>query len=429
MKKLSLLTFLLLFFSKQSIASSVALPDSTDIVALAEEMNKYIKPLNSPALELTDKDLEQLHELSSVKIIGMGEATHGTKEFFQMKQRLFKYFVEHFNHKILAFEMDYSEALVFENYIQTGEGDLTQLMKDRLDFWTWCSAEVQDLFEWMKDYNVGKAPNEKLHLFGIDCQTFEYNVPELINRIAAIDLTLKTGITEIIDPKATDVTITQAQNTSRWLNANKDRILQSISPEEYEEMEHISRIIIQTAKSKNDSTYEGNLRDQYMAENTIWLSNRTNFPMSVWAHNDHVKKGENIPKLSTAMGFYINQKLPESYKNIGFSFAAGSVTAFNGATNALEYIDFPSKIKVGYSNQLLSSLKYPNYIFKSEDVYKNAFLKNYFDSTPFFQIGGFYSETYFDRTTILPPLTDGLFDYMIHINNTTHSNNYRVKVK
>jgi erythromycin esterase len=360
MKIINLVFFFgLLFFVPKKVLgnldykSSKPILDTTDIGSLVEEMNKQIVPLEGIITEFPNQSFTQLDELKSIKIIGMGEATHGTKEFFQMKQRLFKFFVEHFNHKVLAFEMDYSEALIFEEYIQTGKGNLTELMKNKLDFWTWCTSEIRDLFEWMKEYNIGKKPQDRLHLFGIDCQTFDYNVPELMNRIALIDSVMKNDITKVLNPKPTDINISQAKAIGSILKSNKGKMLLKISTNEYDEIEHISDIIIQTVKSKNDSTYEGSLRDQFMAENTIWLSKRTKHPISIWAHNDHIKKGDKATEEAFSMGFYIDYRQKESYKNIGFSFAEGSVTAYNQANNSLEYINVSPKIKTTFSNRLL----------------------------------------------------------------------------
>ena len=56
-------------------------------------------------------------------------------------------------------------------------------MKTKMFFWTWNTVEVKNLLEWMKSYNQGKAAADNIHIYGIDCQTFIYNVPELIKRV------------------------------------------------------------------------------------------------------------------------------------------------------------------------------------------------------------------------------------------------------
>ena len=65
---------------------------------LVQELNQWIIPLNNSPLLLTDSDLSFLDNLSNSKLVALGEATHGTKEFFQMKHRIFKYLVENLQH-------------------------------------------------------------------------------------------------------------------------------------------------------------------------------------------------------------------------------------------------------------------------------------------------------------------------------------------
>lgn len=177
-------------------------PPSSNTVSTrknVDDLKKLIIPMQQlEPLKLTDAELNYFDDLKSAQVIGLGEATHGTREFFQMKHRLFKYFVEHFNHKVFAFEMDFSEALIFDEYVQTGKGDIVQLMKDKMYFWTWNTSEVKDLLIWMKDFNLGKSEKERVHIYGVDCQAFKYNVPELIKRVSAIDAKMGQEITNLL---------------------------------------------------------------------------------------------------------------------------------------------------------------------------------------------------------------------------------------
>ncbi len=109
--------------------------------------------------------------------IALGEATHGTADFFIAKHRIFKYLVENHNFRVFAFEADFGESLFLNDAIQEGRvDDLRDLMKDKMRFWTWKTEEVLDLLEWMCTYNMDKPDEEKLQYIGIDCQYNSYNV-------------------------------------------------------------------------------------------------------------------------------------------------------------------------------------------------------------------------------------------------------------
>ena len=63
--------------------------DTTSVYV--QGLNKIISPLSGTDPELNDFDLSPLDYLGNVRIVGLGEATHGTKEFIQMKFRIFKF--------------------------------------------------------------------------------------------------------------------------------------------------------------------------------------------------------------------------------------------------------------------------------------------------------------------------------------------------
>ena len=66
------------------------------------ELDSLIHPLSGASPELNHDDLQPLSYLGSSRIVGLGEATHGTKEFFQLKHRIFKYLVENHGFKIFG---------------------------------------------------------------------------------------------------------------------------------------------------------------------------------------------------------------------------------------------------------------------------------------------------------------------------------------
>ena len=102
-------------------------------------------------------DLEPLRALvGDARIVGMGEGSHGTREFFRMKHRVFEFLVERMGFTIFAIEATFPEALDVDRYVRTGEGDPSALIRG-MYFWTWNTDEVLDLVRWMRNYNVAAA--------------------------------------------------------------------------------------------------------------------------------------------------------------------------------------------------------------------------------------------------------------------------------
>lgn len=396
------------------------------IPLVSSELNKLIKPLGPNPLALTDEELKVFDEYKDVKVIGLGEATHGTKEFFQIKQRLFQYFVKNFGHRVFAFEMDYGESLIIDDYIQTGKGDLTTIMKDEMHFFTWRTTEVRDLIEWMKNYNIGKTEDQKLHLYGVDCQYFDTNARILQAKISKIDVSLGQKLQPILSPMKSLSYIpseTDLNTISSLIKSNKNDIVSKSSQNEYEVLEQISAIFIQTylyLKEPN-SEKSSNLRDEYMGKNAVWLAKRTNYPMSIWAHNYHVSNIVETFTYSRTMGYYITNALQGNYKVIGFSFLKGTVTSKNSLNLKVEYLNVDDALTERFVNVVFGKCSIPNFLFKTKDVFKNPIIRPYIVSRAFFEMGAVYDTQNKPNEKYFLPLSEANYDYLIHINTSTHS--------
>jgi len=69
-------------------------------------------------------DLEPLRRLvGDARVVSLGEATHGTREFFQMKHRILRFLVERMGFTAFAIEATWPEANRLDRYLRTGEGD------------------------------------------------------------------------------------------------------------------------------------------------------------------------------------------------------------------------------------------------------------------------------------------------------------------
>ena len=284
----------------------------------------------------------------------------------------------------------------------------------------------------MKDYNIVKSEKDRVHIYGIDCQTFKYNVPELIKRVSAIDSKMGQDITNLLTDLGMEKFEGKKANiltVNDLIKNNKNNLIATSSLLEYDFIEHISDIIVQTeaiVSDKNEATLYAN-RDLFMGENAVWLKKHSDFPMSVWAHNLHIKNTESSSGAGRAMGYHINNKLQGGYMTVGFSFAEGSVTAVNSETKKLGYYTFVENTIKGYTNELFTKIATPNFFYRTPNVYRNAYLREYFTTKPFYQIGAaFYPDAAAQTNVSFPPLLEENFLYMIHISKTHNSDNYLV---
>jgi erythromycin esterase-like protein len=114
-------------------------------------------------------DLQPLKNvIGDVRIVALGEATHGTREFFQLKHRLVEFLAAEMGFTIFSIEANMPEAYRLNDYVLHGRGDPKQLLKG-LYFWTWDTQEVLDMILWMRQFN--ESGKGRLEFTGFDMQT------------------------------------------------------------------------------------------------------------------------------------------------------------------------------------------------------------------------------------------------------------------
>ena len=128
--------------------------------------------VNTNSIDLKEGEiyLERLsEEMKDKSLLGLGESTHGTKEFFTEKNRIVQYLIKKESCRIIGFEFNDSYIQPINQFILTGEGDLKALMSD---FRLYKTHEFFDLFTSLKDFNKNLPTNEKVQVFGFDDSYF-----------------------------------------------------------------------------------------------------------------------------------------------------------------------------------------------------------------------------------------------------------------
>lgn len=317
-------------------------PETELLVSIVQD---ELEPLDKDPFAWKDQDLRWLDPLASKSVIGLGEATHGTAEFFDAKHRIFKYMVENHGFRIFAIEADFGESLFIDEAVQAGNAAaIEDLLKEKMHFWTWKTEEVRDMLEWMCSYNQGKAENEKVHYMGVDCQFNTYH-PEI-----ARDYLKLTPVPfhAFADSVLSEVEIAQVQNYESFdgpsfevyrqrlfalqdsITKYRELMIGSTSEKDYQLHERIVEVIRQVSEVRfymQEQLSSGmDTRDRYMAENTAWLLDYfENDRVVVWAHNYHVSNFES--GVVSTMGNYLNYRLGNQYAIIGFLFSQGTFTA------------------------------------------------------------------------------------------------------
>jgi erythromycin esterase len=439
--KLSFLFLVFLFIAvsckEEIVNESIVDETPIDLTAnekeIVKELNSFVTPLKGTSPELDNSDINILNQFGSATVIGLGEATHGTKEFFQMKHRLFKYFVEQHGFRIFGFEADMGECIYIDRFITKGIGTVQQAMA-KMHFWTWKTEEVKDLIIWMKNYNSGKSESNQIHLLGVDCQFVTFNQllieDYLNNNGVSIPSNVKMILNEVTNiGKQAEITI-NTKNTLKekcdtvkmFFETNKSVLISKSGQFEYDIIFRLTEQARQYLDVLVETSF--NYRDQYMAENTVWLTTLLGNKTKVvsWAHNGHLAKDSRYG--TGSQGYYLSQNLGVDYKVIGFSFNIGSFQAVNynsstgQYTGLIEHTIDQLPLRDSY-NYVFHAVNPKDFMLVSSAIPDFLQLYSWYNSErKFMSIGAVYNIGSYSNYYYLYNLMN-VFDAIIHIQKTT----------
>ena len=128
------------------------------MTVIAEERN--IEDLREVAHPLTGArtDYDPLLKLiGDAKFVLLGEATHGTHEFYKARAEITKRLIQEKGFTVIAWEADWPDALRINRYIQGRSADQTALESlgdfKRFPSWMWRNADILDLVGWLRSHN------------------------------------------------------------------------------------------------------------------------------------------------------------------------------------------------------------------------------------------------------------------------------------
>jgi|GEM_PF-1055435 len=279
-----------------------------------DELGKWIEakaiPLRTSDPRAPLDDLEPLRGLiGNATVAGLGEATHGTSDFFRMKHRIFEYLVERMGFTVFAIEANLPEAFAVNDYVLTGKGDPKAALHG-LYFWTWDTTEVLDLIEWMRRWNADPRHVMKLKFYGVDMQFTPVAARNVITALPAGD-----------PARAALEPLTLKRRLTAEEREIASRAIERIVPQLKDDVVQRNAIVLRQAMQMTDHR---SARDEAMAGNLLWIRQREpGAKIAVWAHNGHISRDSKY----RPMGWHLAGALGQSYVPLGFAFGEGRFRA------------------------------------------------------------------------------------------------------
>jgi len=333
---------------------------------MRDEVAGVIAKSSEKFAEIESADLEPLLErIGEARVVLIGEATHGTSEFYRMRGRISRALIEHKGFTFVAIEGDWPDAARIDHYVRHFEFPPSEWTAfARFPVWMWRNWEVRRFVDWLRAHNADLPQSDRVAFHGLDLYSLYNSIRSVLDYL------------DRVDPKAAEVarrrygcltpwqadpalyghaTLTgQYQTCEREVTSmltdlmQKRRAYAEHDGERFLDAMQNARLVA-NAEQYYRTMYYGsrsswNLRDSHMFET---LKNLLSFHGSgskaiVWAHNSHV--GDSAATEMSArdeynIGHLCRREFGDASYSIGFGTNKGTVAA---ASNW----DEPMQIKI-----------------------------------------------------------------------------------
>jgi erythromycin esterase-like protein len=287
------------------------------------------------------------------RVVMLGEASHGSSEFYRSRAAITRRLVERHGFNIVAVEADWPDAERIDRHVRhRGAAEYDERSFARFPTWMWRNKEVAGFVDWLRQHNEGLAAADRTEFRGLD-------VYSLRTSIAAV-----LGYLDRVDPEAAKTARRRYGCLTPWqvdpalygravLTGKRDPCEDEVVGQLRELLEHQLQYagqdgeeffdaaqnarIVRAAEQYYRIMYRGsteswNLRDRHMFDTLqhVMEARGPEAKAVVWAHNSHIGNAA-----ATAMGwqgeFNIGELARTAYKDeavlIGFGTDRGTVAA------------------------------------------------------------------------------------------------------
>jgi|GEM_PF-291911 len=319
-------------------------------------------------------DMQALRSIvGKARVVSLGEATHGTREFFQLKHRMLEFLVSEMGFNVFGIEASMPEGFDVNEYVLNGRGDPAKAL-DGLYFWTWNTKEVLEMIHWMRRYNSDPTHRRKVTFYGFDMQFAPRALKTLLAYFRRVDPQEADRAAAALAPlsdayramKFARLSSTRQEEAAAALaklletmDSRKVEFTSSTGEREWALARQDGRVAEQFVEMSRKGVGGGMVRDQSMAENIGWILEREGpaSKMVVWAHNGHVSTSQDQ---GNGMGASLRRKLGDAMVVFGFSFNQGSFQAIDGSPRARGLTDFSvGPAPEGSLDETLARTRYP----------------------------------------------------------------------
>lgn len=294
-----------------------------------------------------------LTRIGDSRVVLLGEATHGTSEFYAMRERISKELIERKGFSFVAIEGDWPDAARLDHYVRHFEFPPSEWTAfARFPTWMWRNTEMRSFVDWMRAHNAGKPAAGRTAFHGLDLYSLYDSSRAVLSYLDKVDPNAArtarqrygcltpwqsdpasyghaalTGTYPTCEDEVAKVLVSLLEKHRGYAEHDGERFLDAVQ----------NARLVANAERYYRTMYYGsraswNLRDSHMYE-TLTTLLHFHGPKSkaiVWAHNSHVGNAaatEMSARGEHNIGQLCRQHFGHKCYSIGFGTNSGTVAA------------------------------------------------------------------------------------------------------
>ena len=291
----------------------------------------------------------------------LGEATHGTREFYRLRADISRRLIEEHGFDAVAIEGDWPDAWRVNRYVQGGEGDTAETSLsdfERFPEWMWRNRELPGFIDWLRAHNSGLPEARRVGFYGLDMYSLYRSADAVVGYLAKVDpdeaewaRRRYAALDHVREPQ-----IYGWQAAAGARSGGREGALEQLHLLRVAETEYLSKnglaafdeqffaernaVLVVSAEAYYRAMFEGrantwNLRDAHMRDTLFALAGYRHRRggsgrIIVWAHNSHVgdsRATEMHGRREWNLGQLVREQVGDDALLVGFTTYTGTVSA------------------------------------------------------------------------------------------------------
>jgi erythromycin esterase-like protein len=315
---------------------------------------RLIADTAEPLPDIADRTFgEFFNRFADARVVLLGEASHGTSEFYRARAAISRHLIERHGFNIVAVEGDWPDCATIDRYVRHRpwrEGELRAF--ERFPAWMWRNAEFDGFVRWLHGHNAQRPYEQMTGFYGLDLYNLSGSMravidfleekdpdlarlahrrygcldpwaeqPQLYGRNALLEgyARCEVGVVQMLKDLLQKQVDCFAPECDEWLDAAANARLVKDAEAYYRVMYH-------------GSAESWNLRDTHMFDTlNMILDAKPDSKAIVWAHNSHIGNATftdmGMHRDELNIGQLAKEKWGRSARLIGLGTHSGTVAA------------------------------------------------------------------------------------------------------